>query len=109
MTTLLVAFDLEGADADDYALGYTALAQVGLFRCSPNKQLRLPDSTVLGDAELSGDAASIRDTLKSRLANATGRKVTRLAVGVVTDWATTGDEDRLASLGGLLAYITARS
>lgn len=91
MATVLMTFDLEEADADDYEKGYEALAERGLSRVSAQKRLRLPYSSVLGDTTVGTTAREICDALKKVLAEATGKRVERVLVAVVDDWACNGE------------------
>jgi hypothetical protein len=92
MPLVLVSFDLKDANSEDYKKGYDLLNDLGLFQFSANKQLQLPDSTVLGQVNLPGKAADIRDSIAKKLSNACGKEVKRIAVAVVKDWAVQGEE-----------------
>jgi len=94
MPTILMTFDLEEADAEDYEEGYRALVQKGLQRVSPNKKLRLPYSSVMGDTDVGANASEIRDALKAVLEDSTGKRVGRMLVTVAEDWACYGEGDK---------------
>jgi hypothetical protein len=89
MTKVLVTFDLEGAEPDDYE----ALLEVGLSRVSAQKKLRLPFSSVLGDTGVGRTAREICDALVKLLQEATGKRAERVLVGVASDWACNGPVD----------------
>ena len=83
--TLVVSFDLEDAEPENYELAYKALEQHYLFRWSPNKQLRAPDSTVAGRTTKSQSAEDWAEELKSDIEDASKKVCTHILVGITSD------------------------
>lgn len=102
MPKVLMTFDLEGAEDDDYERGYDALLACGLSRVSENKQIRLPRSSVFGAIDIGKKAEEISNVLRSTLEEATGKKVERIFVAVVDDWACFGYPDEKLGLKELI-------
>ena len=52
MKKVVISFDLKNTKEGDYDLVYEFFESFGLSRYSPAKELRLPNSTVLGDLKI---------------------------------------------------------
>ena len=103
----MMTFDLENADESAREKGYEALVPLGLSRVSENKQLRLPYSSMMGTTHVGSTARQIHDVLKKTLSEASGCKVTRLVVAVVSDWACSGKKDGELWLDEIGIYFAA--
>lgn len=85
----IVSFDLHDANPENYNSAYQILAAVGLYPITPNKQIGLPDSTVMGNLSDNITSEYLRDRLKEAFAQA-GLRVKSIFGGALRDWAAWG-------------------
>lgn len=87
---VLITFDLENANSQDYDRAYAILENVfDLKPISPQKSVRLPESTVMGTIigpVSNRDTAEIRDLVYALLVTQK-LKPSAIAVCKVSDWA----------------------
>ncbi|WP_437316708.1 hypothetical protein [Sorangium sp. So ce385] len=82
---IIVTFDLKTADKGDYDRAYEVLRSAGLHPVSPEKQLDLPRTTVMGMIDTNASAELVRDALWKALENA-GLTPSRMLSGFLDGW-----------------------
>jgi hypothetical protein len=84
--TVILTFDLEGAEPEDYEKAKNILADHGLFPVSPKKELSLPQTTVLGVLNKDIEASQLRNYFWKLFKN---EKLNpkRMLGGTLSDWA----------------------
>lgn len=85
----VVSFDLHSASQEDYDSAYEILAAVGFYPITPNRQIGLPDTTVMGNLRDDMTSDYLRDRLREAFAQA-GIKVKSIFGGALRDWAAWG-------------------
>lgn len=85
----VVSFDLHDATPEDYGSAYEILAAVGFYPITPNKQIGLPDTTVMGNLRDDMTSDYLRDRLREAFTQS-GLKVKSIFGGALRDWAAWG-------------------
>ncbi|PTL75426.1 hypothetical protein [Vitiosangium sp. GDMCC 1.1324] len=86
----VISFDLKPQGSEDYRIAYSILGNAGFTVTTPDLEVFLPNTTVLGTIPDDWTAERLREAVKFEFRNA-GLNLTSILCGVISDWAVMGN------------------